>query len=211
MWFRSGNPGNPVDIGADQDQEADPVCFFTVLNDARLGDINIFTILSLLDVQTLLNIDVSFSSVSLTLVSVVLHFSVRLPRMSSKPHSANNIAHARRMVEQLRIEASIDRIKVQCNKPLLIIIYLLKGYINASSIYHSIGGLCITTGVTRSQPATHPPVLLCVVPVGFQGLCRPHELLQRPCEERPSPHGHPRLRQSLQGQKNLHYIVVDAT
>ncbi|XP_053293932.1 guanine nucleotide-binding protein G(I)/G(S)/G(O) subunit gamma-12a [Pleuronectes platessa] len=32
--------------------------------------------------------------------------------MSSKPHSANTIAHTRRMVQQLRIEAGIDRIKV---------------------------------------------------------------------------------------------------
>uniref|UniRef100_A0A3Q0T058 G protein gamma domain-containing protein n=1 Tax=Amphilophus citrinellus TaxID=61819 RepID=A0A3Q0T058_AMPCI len=35
--------------------------------------------------------------------------------MSSKLHSSNNIAHARRTVQQLRIEASIERIKVQCN------------------------------------------------------------------------------------------------
>ncbi|XP_060939785.1 guanine nucleotide-binding protein G(I)/G(S)/G(O) subunit gamma-12a [Limanda limanda] len=32
--------------------------------------------------------------------------------MSSKPPSANTIAHTRRMVQQLRVEASIDRIKV---------------------------------------------------------------------------------------------------
>uniref|UniRef100_A0A3Q2V6H6 Guanine nucleotide binding protein (G protein), gamma 12b n=1 Tax=Haplochromis burtoni TaxID=8153 RepID=A0A3Q2V6H6_HAPBU len=34
--------------------------------------------------------------------------------MSSKLHPSNNIAHARRTVNQLRIEASIERIKVQC-------------------------------------------------------------------------------------------------
>ncbi|KAL1022652.1 hypothetical protein UPYG_G00030540 [Umbra pygmaea] len=33
-------------------------------------------------------------------------------RMSSKMQSSNNIAHARRTVQQLRIEASIERIKV---------------------------------------------------------------------------------------------------
>ncbi|KAI4808993.1 guanine nucleotide-binding protein G(I)/G(S)/G(O) subunit gamma-12a [Gymnodraco acuticeps] len=32
--------------------------------------------------------------------------------MSSKAHSSNSIAHARRTVQQLRIEASIERIKV---------------------------------------------------------------------------------------------------
>uniref|UniRef100_A0A3Q3EP37 Guanine nucleotide-binding protein subunit gamma n=2 Tax=Labrus bergylta TaxID=56723 RepID=A0A3Q3EP37_9LABR len=37
---------------------------------------------------------------------------VSLPRMSSKAHSSNNIAHAQRTVQQLRIEASIERIKV---------------------------------------------------------------------------------------------------
>lgn len=34
-------------------------------------------------------------------------------RMSSKAHNSNNIAFARRTVQQLRIEASIERIKVQ--------------------------------------------------------------------------------------------------
>ncbi|XP_008332267.1 guanine nucleotide-binding protein G(I)/G(S)/G(O) subunit gamma-12a [Cynoglossus semilaevis] len=32
--------------------------------------------------------------------------------MSSKPHGSNNIVHARRMVQQLRIEASLERIKI---------------------------------------------------------------------------------------------------
>ncbi|XP_013888947.1 guanine nucleotide-binding protein G(I)/G(S)/G(O) subunit gamma-12 [Austrofundulus limnaeus] len=38
--------------------------------------------------------------------------SCELPRMSSKLHSSNNINHARRMVQQLRMEASRERIKV---------------------------------------------------------------------------------------------------
>lgn len=46
---------------------------------------------------------------------------------------------------------------------------------------------------------------------GVEGLGRPDELLQRAGQERPPAHGHPGLRQSLQGQKALHYIVVDAT
>lgn len=54
------------------------------------------------------------------------------------------------------------------------------------------------------------PRLLRVSP-DIQGLCRPHELLQRTREERPPPHGHPCFRQSLQGQKTMHYIVVNAT
>lgn len=46
--------------------------------------------------------------------SSILPCSVASPRMSSKLHPSNNIAHARRTVNQLRIEASIERIKVQC-------------------------------------------------------------------------------------------------
>lgn len=56
-------------------------------------------------------------------------------------------------------------------------------------------------------------VCLCsfFVCAGFQSLSRPHELLQRTRQKRSSANGRPRLRQSLQGQKALHYIVVDAT
>lgn len=46
--------------------------------------------------------------------SSILPCSVASPRMSSKLHPSNNITHARRTVNQLRIEASIERIKVQC-------------------------------------------------------------------------------------------------
>lgn len=46
--------------------------------------------------------------------SSILPCSVASPRMSSKLHPSNNIAHARRTVNQLRIEASIERIKVEC-------------------------------------------------------------------------------------------------
>lgn len=56
-------------------------------------------------------------------------------------------------------------------------------------------------------PRVSPPLF----PVGVEGLGGPHELLQRTRQKRPPPHGHPGLGQSLQGQKTLHYIVVDAT
>lgn len=69
--------------------------------------------------DTTTSTSVSFSSVLFKRFFVVLHYSAVLPRMSSKAHGSNNIAHARRTVQQLRIEANIDRIKVQCNnKPL---------------------------------------------------------------------------------------------
>lgn len=55
------------------------------------------------------------SKVLIGCFSVLLHYSVELSKMSSKAHSSNNINHARRTVQQLRVEASFERIKVQCN------------------------------------------------------------------------------------------------
>ncbi|XP_043072681.1 guanine nucleotide-binding protein G(I)/G(S)/G(O) subunit gamma-12a isoform X1 [Puntigrus tetrazona] len=42
----------------------------------------------------------------------MLTHSYMVSKMSSKMAGSNNLAHARRMVQQLRVEASIERIKV---------------------------------------------------------------------------------------------------
>ena len=46
-------------------------------------------------------------------------------------------------------------------------------------------------------------------PTGVQGLGGPDELLRRTRQVRPSGDGHPRFGKPLQGQKALHYIVVE--
>lgn len=42
----------------------------------------------------------------------VFCYSYMVSKMSSKMAGSNNLAHARRMVQQLKVEASIERIKV---------------------------------------------------------------------------------------------------
>ncbi|KAG7256806.1 hypothetical protein CRUP_028597, partial [Coryphaenoides rupestris] len=45
---------------------------------------------------------------------------------------------------------------------------------------------------------------------GVQGVGGPDEVLRRTRQVRPAGHGHPDLGKPLQGQKAVHYIVVDA-
>lgn len=99
-----------------------------------------------------------------------------LVEMSSKS-SSSTVAHARRVVQQLRLEARIERIKVRPPLPLL-------------------------------MPRQTTPFKFSSRPSGLQSFSRTDALLQRTCQKRPAAQGHPGLRESLQGQKNLQYIVA---
>lgn len=84
--------------------------------------------------------------------------------MPSKMHNAGRVAHARRMVQQLRIEASIERIKVPLYSQSLALL---------------------------SAPRVHFFSVWCefVFPVGVQGFVGPDALLWGTRQERPAAHG----------------------
>lgn len=114
-------------------------------------------------------------------ISFLSHrFERSCPRiaMSSKMQSSSSIAQARRTVQQLRIEASIERIKVWFFSWPLILSALLR---------HE----CVCTDFFA----------------GVQGFIRPNALLWRTRQERPAAHGHRRFRESFQGQEALHCFV----
>lgn len=153
--------------------------------------------------------------------------------MSSKMQSSNNIAQARRTVQQLRIEASIERIKVQSSHIiddsqdtlhlLLLLLYCTENLSPAQNLDDHRWSCCLVLYVVSLEEALTPghpfyvvcwcvyPRKICTVlfcPAGVQGFSRPDALLWRTCQVWPPAHGHPCLRKPLQGQKALHYIVV---
>lgn len=108
--------------------------------------------------------------------------------MSSKMQSSSSIAHARRTVHQLRVEASIERIKV----PFLYSVVHMSRLLYFYSV-HVLGRSPLWTGFSA----------------GVQGFIWPDALLCRTRQEWPAADGHPRFRKPFQGQEALHCSVEE--